>query len=106
MLASSCVEGLRRGANTCTLLSMLGDMRETVRDLPLPLHAGTLRDLVLLRDTIDARLAELVAQFDHDGLWTLDGATSMVAWWRHETGRSRADANVLVRTAHDLRALR
>ncbi|OKH83000.1 hypothetical protein EB75_10835 [Mycobacterium sp. ST-F2] len=54
------------------------------------------------RNAIDARLVEIVAEIDRDGLWGATGArslTSLVAW---KTGVSPRNAEVMVAVAHRL----
>ncbi|WP_234785481.1 13E12 repeat family protein, partial [Mycolicibacterium mucogenicum] len=54
------------------------------------------------RNAIDARLVQIAAEIDHDGLWGATGArslTSLVAW---KTGVSPRNAEVMVAVAHRL----
>ncbi|WP_260937870.1 13E12 repeat family protein, partial [Mycolicibacterium llatzerense] len=54
------------------------------------------------RNAIDARLVEIAAEIDRDGLWGATGArslTSLVAW---KTGVSPRNAEVMVAVAHRL----
>ncbi|MBN9634954.1 MAG: DUF222 domain-containing protein, partial [Actinobacteria bacterium] len=61
---------------------------------------GEIGELTGQRNAIDARLVEIVAEIDRDGLWGATGArsiTSLVAW---KTGVSPRHAEVMVAVAH------
>ncbi len=52
------------------------------------------------RNAIDARLVEIAAEIDRDGLWGATGARSMVSLVAWKTGVSPRNAEVLVAVAH------
>ncbi|WP_071285691.1 HNH endonuclease signature motif containing protein [Mycolicibacterium llatzerense] len=54
------------------------------------------------RNAIDARLVEIAAEIDRDGLWGATGARSMVSLVAWKTGASPRNAEVLVAVAHRL----
>src|SRR5262245_12545689 len=67
---------------------------EAIERLEIPVDGAALAEVVALRDRLDARISDAVADCDRVGLWELDGATSMTAWLAHHTRmpRSRAAA--------------
>lgn len=54
------------------------------------------------RNAIDARLVEIAAEMDRDGLWGATGARSMVSLMAWKTGVSPRNAEVMVAVAHRL----
>src|SRR3954454_22948089 len=88
----------------CTMMSMLAQLEAAVGAADLPLDAAALRRAIALLDRLQARLSRTIGEFDHAGLWALEGATSMTAWLK-TTGHTARDARVLARTAATLRTL-
>ncbi|WP_260934545.1 13E12 repeat family protein, partial [Mycolicibacterium llatzerense] len=54
------------------------------------------------RNAIDARLVEIAAEIDRDGLWGATGARSLTALVAWKTGVSPRNAEVMVAVAHRL----
>ncbi|HEX7168099.1 MAG TPA: DUF222 domain-containing protein, partial [Acidimicrobiales bacterium] len=71
----------------------------------MPVDAGALRDLIALRDRLDAKVAAAVRAYDESGLWACDGSTSMTAWLRSTVGMSSRDAGRVAARAKRLARL-
>jgi hypothetical protein len=80
-------------SNTCTITGVCEATRDELKD-------GFARLERLLAELHDA-----VAAYDEAGLWQLDGASSMTAWLRAETGLTQQDAGRFVTTGARLRKL-
>jgi hypothetical protein len=76
-----------------------------VENLVVPGDGAGLRELLAVRDLLDAALCEAVAAFDAAGSWDLDAAVSMQAWLRDRAGLTFPSANRLVRTARRVAAM-
>ncbi len=61
-----------------------------------------LAELTGQRNAIDARIVEIVAEIDHDGLCGITGARSVAALVAWKTGSSPTNANTIAAVAHRL----
>src|SRR5262245_50642223 len=71
---------------------MFEQLGEAIERLDIPVDGAALTEVVALRDRLDARISDTVADCDRVGLWELDGATSMTAWLTHHTRMPRPRA--------------
>lgn len=71
--------------------------------LPAAAQSQRVRDLVELKDQLDAELVLWSGQWDAEGCWAEDGAVSAAAWLATGTSMSRASATRLVRSARLVR---
>ncbi|MGD9797827.1 MAG: hypothetical protein AB7V15_06955, partial [Acidimicrobiia bacterium] len=69
----------------------MAKLEAAVDGLTVPAGGQALARLVALRHRLDAVLALAVGAFERDGLWEIDGATSMVGWLRDRAGVDRRD---------------
>ncbi|MCU1485952.1 MAG: hypothetical protein JWN67_2698, partial [Actinomycetia bacterium] len=69
------------------------------------LRGLTLVEVLAELDRFQAFATELVGEFDKDGLWELDAATSMHAWLRDQAGFTSRSAARMVPTARKLMAM-
>ena len=58
---------------------MLEALEEAIEEVESPLTGAELTKTLALLDRLTARVSEAVGDFDHDGAWEGDGATSMTA---------------------------
>ena len=77
-------------------------LTEAIEALDPPSDNASLVAMVALRDRLDAKVAQGVAEFDAAGLWELDHASSTTAWLRQQ-GMGAGAAAMLVRTARCVR---
>ncbi|CDO89759.1 HNH endonuclease signature motif containing protein [Mycobacterium triplex] len=63
---------------------------------------GELAELTGQRNAIDARIVQITAEIDHDGLWGMTGARSVAALVAWKTGSSPANAHTIATVAHRL----
>ena len=63
---------------------MFPTLAAEVAALDIPAEATALRAALAIHDRLGAKIALAVGEFDRDGAWDLDGATSMRAWLRDE----------------------
>ena len=68
-------------------------------------HGDAILEKLELIDRLSAEVAVMVGEFDAEGGWELEGATSACAWLRDRAGMTGAAAKSLVRTAQRLRSL-
>ncbi len=59
---------------------MIERLAAAIEEVRIAAVGGELREVLRLRDLLDARIAEAIGEFDASGLWELDGATSMTGW--------------------------
>ncbi|PFG40734.1 uncharacterized protein DUF222 [Georgenia soli] len=105
----SLVEGA--GSPAAAVTVGLDRVREMVEELAgIDLHTvpgevtlGVLDRVEEVRRRLEALNAKALATVEADGLWALDGARSMAAWYRTRTGKHRASAAREVRQARALR---
>ncbi|HKA85198.1 MAG TPA: DUF222 domain-containing protein, partial [Acidimicrobiales bacterium] len=71
---------------------MFEQLGEAIEGLDIPVDVAALAEVLALRDRLDARISDAVADCDRVGLWELDGATSMTAWLTHHTRMPRPRA--------------
>jgi Domain of unknown function (DUF222) len=81
------------------------ELAQAVEELSIPADGRAIAAAFALRDRLDAKLADAVGAFDAADLWDIDGATSMTAWLRSRTGRSRRDSARTAATAARLAKL-
>ncbi|HEX7169038.1 MAG TPA: DUF222 domain-containing protein [Acidimicrobiales bacterium] len=84
---------------------MLSGLAEAIEELDVPVDRDTLRQLIALRDRLEAKVVVAVRDYDRSGLWACDGATSMTAWLRAEAGMSPGDAGRVAARAKRLARL-
>jgi hypothetical protein len=83
--------------------NILKELAHAIDDLDLPIDSGALTEAFALADRLNAKLLTAVGEHDAAELWRNDGATSMTAWLRHHTRRSRRDAARCTKVARRLR---
>src|SRR5262245_48762190 len=81
---------------------MFEQLGEAIEGLDIPVDGAALTAVVALRDRLDARISDAVADYDRAGLWELDGATSMTAWLTHHTRMPRPRAAATTARARKL----
>ena len=69
------------------------ELGNAIDELDIPTDGVALTAVLALRDRLDARISDTVADHDRAGWWELDGATSMTAWLTHHTRMPRARAS-------------
>ena len=84
---------------------MFEGLGEAIDGLEIPVDGDALAEVFALRDRLDARLAEAVAEFDRRELWECDGATSMTAWLRDRAGLTGRRASHVSTVARRLGSL-
>jgi hypothetical protein len=57
------------------MVPMFKRLGEAIEGLDIPADGAALAAVVALRDGLDARISDAVADCDRAGLWELDGAT-------------------------------
>jgi len=77
---------------------MFPSLAAAIDELDPPVDGYSLGEVLRLRDCLDAKVAVGVGQFDRDGLWALDDASSATAWLRQHAGLSGSAAASLART--------
>src|SRR5262247_56426 len=71
---------------------MFEQLGEAIERLDIPVDGAALAEVVALRDRLDARISDAVADCDRAGVWELDGATSVTGWPAHPTRMPRPRA--------------
>ncbi|HVF73846.1 MAG TPA: DUF222 domain-containing protein [Acidimicrobiales bacterium] len=84
---------------------MIAALREAVEAPDVPLDGVALAEVLKLVDLLNAKVTRVIGEFDAEGLWELDGATSMTAWLRHHAGMTSSSAKSIASTAKKLRSL-
>lgn len=84
---------------------MLARLAEAIDNLRIAADADELREVLNLRDRLEAKVAAAVAEFDAAGLWELDAATSMTAWLKSQARMTSLDAGRLANTGKRIREL-
>jgi hypothetical protein len=84
---------------------MFEQLGDAIEELAIPADGAALAAVVALRDRLDARISDAVADCDWAGLWELDGATSMTAWLTHHTRMPRPRASATAVRARKLAQL-
>lgn len=84
---------------------MIEKLAAAIEEVRIAADGGELREVLRLRDLLDARIAEAISEFDAAGLWELDGATSMTGWLKSEARMTSRDAARMANTAKRLREL-
>jgi Domain of unknown function (DUF222)/HNH endonuclease len=72
---------------------------EPLAGLPGAAQSARVRDLVELKERLEAELMRSVGQWDAEGCWAEDGAVSAASWLATQTSLPRAAAGRLVRAA-------
>jgi hypothetical protein len=85
--------------------AMFEELGDAIEGLDIPVDGAALADVLALRDRLDARISDAVADCDRAGLWELDGATSMTAWLTHHTRMPRPRASAVTTRARKLAQL-
>src|SRR5689334_10827853 len=81
---------------------MLSDLADVITGLEIPVHGESIAHALALRDQLDARISEAVAEYDHQGLAIVEGATSTTGFVK-QCGAPNAVS--LVKNARRLRDL-
>ena len=84
---------------------MFASLADAIDGFSAPSSNQDLADAFALFDLLRAKLSAAVGQFDRDGSWELDGATSMVAWLTTHAGMHRPGAARWTSVASRLRSL-
>jgi hypothetical protein len=71
---------------------MFEELGTAIERINIPVDGAALAAVLALRDRLDARISDAVADCDRAGLWEHDGATSMTAWLTHHTRMPRPRA--------------
>lgn len=80
-------------------------LASAVEEIDIPPVGDAVAEVLELIDRLTAKVSAAVGEFDAEGGWALEGATSAVAWLRHRAGMTSSTANNTVRTARSLRQL-
>jgi len=78
---------------------MFEQLAEAIATVGAPPHAAAVSELVALADRLHAKTLAALAAFDAADGWALDGEGSLVAWLKHHSDRSAAEAARLARQA-------
>ena len=70
-----------------------------IDELDVPGSCAAAREVLALRDRLDAKLAPAIDAVARSGEWEVEGAASMVAWLRHHGRMAGGKAKTLVTTA-------
>jgi hypothetical protein len=81
------------------------ELGTAIDELTIPTDGAALAAVLALRDRLDARISDAVADYDRAGLWELDGATSTTAWLTHHTRMPRARASATTARARKVAQL-
>lgn len=81
------------------------DLAAAIDALQIPHERDSLVQAIALRDRLDARIAEVVGEFEVTGWWAVDAAASMTAWLRAHARMTRRAAQRLRSIASRLRSL-
>ncbi|HVE46230.1 MAG TPA: DUF222 domain-containing protein [Acidimicrobiales bacterium] len=84
---------------------MLRELTAAVEELDIPVFGDDIAAAIGLMDRLGAKITKAVAAFDNDGIWAIEGATSMTAWLRHHARMSGGAAASMTRTARRLEEL-
>lgn len=80
-------------------------LREMVEGLEVPGNCDSLRELLPIRDLLEAKICSAVEEVEHGGEWALEGSVSMVSWLRANGAMTAGAAKSLTVTAARLAAL-
>ena len=83
----------------------LKDLASAVDNLALPPAAEAVQQVLALRDRLDAKISQMLAAFDEDQSWAVDGSLSLTAWLAAHGRRWRRDAHREAVTARRLACL-
>lgn len=83
----------------------LAAISELVDGLSIGCDRVEIQRAFAVRDKLDARIADVVGDYEAAGLHELDGAVTITGWLRVQAGRDHRCAAKLGSTAHKLRAL-
>src|SRR4051794_38921722 len=86
-------------------MSMFAALGDAVEGLEISTDGDAVAEVLGLVDRLNAKVTEAIGRFDHDGLWELEGFTSMTAWMKYRGRMSGGAAAAMVRTARRLRDL-
>src|SRR5438270_13978847 len=64
----------------CGVDMVLDQLEQTVKDFTVPVDGEAIAQALRIVDALNARIAVAVGDFDDDGLWDLEGRTSMTDW--------------------------
>jgi Domain of unknown function (DUF222) len=87
------------------MMPMFEELGTAIEGFDIPVDAAALAAALALRDRLDARISDAVADCDRAGLWELDGAISMTAWLTHHTRMPRPRAAATTARARKLAQL-
>ena len=79
------------------------ELRRGIEGVEASGDPAALEELLFLRQRLDARIAESVAEVEVGERWALDGSVSMAAWLRRHGGMTGRDAHRAVRTGRRVR---
>jgi 5-methylcytosine-specific restriction protein A len=81
------------------------ELARAIEEVEIPVDGSAIATAFALLDRFQAKLADAAGRFDNTQLWDVDGSTSLAAWLRRHTGRSRRDAWRTAATASCLAGL-
>ncbi|MGH9112972.1 MAG: DUF222 domain-containing protein, partial [Acidimicrobiales bacterium] len=81
---------------------MFEELETVIVGLDIPAGGDALATVIALRDRLDARINDAVADHDRTNLWECDGATSMTAWLADRAGMTRSRAAATASRARKL----
>src|SRR5437764_15384303 len=84
---------------------MCQGLREAIEEVEIGSGADAIATVLADVSRLESKICAAVGAFDADGLYEVDGATSVVAWLRNHGQLSGARASSLVRTARRMRKL-
>lgn len=91
-----CASSIRHAVEAAAALDRSG--------WPGAARAAELVELLAAQERLAALIVRVAGAWDRDQTWTLDGASSPVAWLAHRAPLTRQAASVLVRTARHVAA--
>jgi hypothetical protein len=84
-------------------LGVFEELRRAIEEVEPPAEPESLAELLALRQRLDARIAQSVAEVEAGERWALDGSVSMAAWLRRHGGCTGGDAHKTVLTGRRVR---
>jgi hypothetical protein len=76
-----------------------------VDELSIPLCGEAIIEVLAIQDRLQAKVSDVVADFDRAGLWDLDSATSLTAWLRRHGAMTKREAGRVSGRVKKLREL-
>src|SRR5690348_10676052 len=80
-------------------------LREMVADLDVPGNCDALREILAVRDLLEAKICPAIEEAERSGEWEIEGSVSMVSWLRANGAMTAGGAKSMATVAARLAAL-